>query len=840
MYNQTQNTGRLAASDEILDNNTHEWQSKDCVFYYDSRRAGGGKTYDIVSAACQRAARGQKCLIVQPTTRLIDETFQEVSFRFPLITVHKFHSDDGNSVNVSSRVMAYLNNADLGGVVLFVSHRTLINLPYFHRRKDWAVFLDECPNAFETFDDRLPVNHTIITDHVQLVDFASAYSRVEVTNHHALSMTARNQSQDSILAQVQDLAKILVSPNYDSYVNIEKFENLKRKSSNDGRLSIFSILSPNLLRGFDRVTISAARFEDTFAYHHWSKSGIKLKKSRELHSDTTSLIHPYNPSIAIYYGYEVRYSKYLRDRLGGDNTPIIAAATKRLGNDRFVRVENNDVKLTSPLGKLAGDNLIPGISHGLNCYKDIHHAVTIIAANQTPEASRFLREYFDFDDDKQFTAFTNHSVYQAICRTSIRQNDQAHNKIWIVASKDTADWLSEIFPGSRVESLGLVQPVRKQVGRKRTHKTDNERKNASKNRSRVELSLASGFAQNIDASYLQGIDYLENGDESAIKDISHFVARFRASYFRDYFSTDPYVICKTENQFITYLRDHSKNVYTSKNEIPCVSGAMFDVNKSNHTNRGNSNVEFVRGIWIDIEKGTMTHDDFSRSFPLLHFVAYNTFSHTKDRPRFRIYIPTSRVMTDYEYRLVYAEIIYVLESKGYRSQKLSDAACRKPIEGIYHGIDHLPHPCAVFALPCQAQDRSESFFKEYKGDCRISLDVDSWLVNRIAPDDNESIRSAFDNSDEDGDLTITPDQQAGIDASLNEWYRVGVLPGEGHDALFALYHSLYALKLHPRAISERLSEAARSACSPKDRQRQADRLMTGLRRWCQSRRHHFL
>lgn len=282
MYNETDNPENIKLSTEIAAFDPHNRQSKDCVFYYDSRRAGGGKTYDIVSAACQRAARGRKCLIVQPTTRLIDETFRELSLRFPLIAVHKFHSDDGNSVNVSSRVMTYLNKTDLGGVVLFITQRTLINLPYFHRKDRWAIFLDECPNAFETFDDRLPINHAIITDHVQLVDFASAYSRVEVTNRPALSMTARNESQDSILTQVQDLARILVSPNYDSYVNIEKFEALKRKSSKDGLLSLFSILSPSLLRGFDRVTISAARFEDTFAYHHWSRSGITWKKSYEL------------------------------------------------------------------------------------------------------------------------------------------------------------------------------------------------------------------------------------------------------------------------------------------------------------------------------------------------------------------------------------------------------------------------------------------------------------------------------------------------------------------------------------------------------------------------------
>jgi hypothetical protein len=366
------------------------------------------------------------------------------------------------------------------------------------------------------------------------------------------------------------------------------------------------------------------------------------------------------------------------------------------------------------------------------------------------------------------------------------------------------------------------------VGRRRTHKSDNERKNASKKRSRAELSLASGFAHNIDSSYLEQINYL-NGDELAIKDISRFVARFRGSYFNDYFSTDPFVISKTEDQFIRYLKDHSRNVYTSKNEIPCVSGALFDVNKSDETNRGNDNVELVRGMWIDIEKGTMTHQEFAHLFPLIRFAAYNTFRHTRDRLRFRIYIPTSRAMLDSEYRMVHNEIVYVLEKNGYRSDKLSDDTCRMDLQGKYHGIDRLPHPCAVFALPCQAQERSASFFKEYKGDLREPLDVDDWIQHRIAPDDmSEPFKYVPDNEDQ---LDISLEQQAGIDTCMAEWYRIGIFPGEGDSAIFTLYHSLCALKLHPQTISERLYEAAQSAHSPKDRRKQVDRLMIGLRRW---------
>ncbi|PXW53727.1 hypothetical protein [Methylobacterium sp. B4] len=731
--------------------------------------------------------------------------------------------------------MKYLNNADLDGSIVFITHRTFLGLPFFYRKDRWSLYFDECPNVLETFSENLSIKHGLITDHVRTRDSASAYSRLQVTNQSELTKTAENRGQDSIVEHIQDLAKILLSKNYDNYVNIAKFESLRAKTSSDGILSVFSILKPSIFLDFDSVTISGALFEETFAFHQWSQTGVIWKKSLELTRENAANLHPFNPSVTIHYGYETRYSKYLRDKLGGDNTPIIQAATKKLGNQKYVRVENNDVKLTSPLNKLLGDNLIPGISHGLNQYRHVHHAAVIIANNQTPEASKFLKEYCGFDDDKQFRAFTDHSVYQAICRTSIRDNDLAHDKTWIVASKDTADWLHRIFPGSRAESLGLDQPEKQKVGRKRTYDSDNERKNASKKRSRAELSLASGFAHNIDSSYLERVSYL-NDDESAIKDISRFVARFRGSYFNNYLSTDPFVISKTEDQFIRYLKDHSKNVYTSKNEIPCVSGALFDVDKSDDTDRGNDNVELVRGMWIDIEKGTMTHNDFSRAFPQLRMVAYNTFRHTLERMRCRIYIPTNRVMKDTEYRMIHKEIVYVLETKGYRSGKLADDICRESLQGNYHGIDSLPHPCAVFALPCQAQERQASFFKEYKGDRRAPLDVDSWIQHRIAPDDVGMVDSlSYVPLDEDA-LTISPDQQAGIDTSMSEWYRIGSLPGEGHDAIFTLYHALCALKLHPQTISERLYEAAQSAYSPVHRNKQVDRLMKNLLRWHQSRR----
>ncbi|WP_155773707.1 hypothetical protein [Methylorubrum extorquens] len=807
-----------------------ERSSMDITFYYDARRAGGGKTYDIVTVACERAARGDKCLIVQPTTRLIDETCQQAQDRFPNVTTKKFHSEDGTDGNVYARIMGYFSNADLGGAVVFLTHKSLLDLPYMYRPDRWSLYLDECLSAFENFSDQLPDYHSIITDHVGLADLSSVYARLTVINKPALEKTARNENKDTIVGSVRDLARILLSTRYDSYVNLEKFSALRSSKSVDGNISVFSLFKPTFLSEFKRVTIAAARFEETFTYHWWSRCGVNWKKSSELAPDGVTQVHPFNPSVTIHYGYKTRYSKHMRNQLGREATPIIDAAKKLLGKQSYVRVENNDVKLLSPLMRLSGDHLIPGISHGLNCYQGIHHAAVIIANNQTPQAAKFLTEFCGFDADRQFTAFTNHSVYQAICRTSIRTNESSRNMTWIVASKETADWLNLVFPGSRVQALGLIQPKKKRPGRTRTSKSDNERKNKSRNNLKAELSLAGDFAHQLHESICNDIIPLDKCDDLAIKDISHFVAKFRASIFNNYYDTSPRAICRTEARFISYLKKHHMNRYIAKNEIPCVSGAMFASNGDSSSSRGTDNVKFVRGMWLDIENGTMTHEEFADAFPHIQFAAYNTFSHTREKPRYRIYIPTNRVMTDVEYRSLFNEIVYVLESKGFRRGNRYAEGCSVGPLSKYHGIDHRPQPCAVFALPCQAQARADSFFKEYKSDNRHPLDVNAWMLNSIAPDYSNGFNPSAYMPIEGDDDTITIEQRAGIDACMAEWYRVGVMPGEGDAEIFALFQSLRALRVNPLVMSECLIKAARSASSPNDRDKQVKRLMRKLTR----------
>lgn len=803
----------------------------DRVFYYDSRRAGGGKTYDTVTATCHRAMSGQKCLIVQPTTKLIDETYDDICERFPLVNVYKLHSDDRQEGKVISRITNFFKACNIGGMILILTHNALLNLKYVHRKQMWHLYVDESISAFECYSEQLPNENRIVTDHVAVDMAASKYGILRVTNRTELEIVAQNKAKDVVHKTLQTLAGRLLSDHYDSYVDIARYKALIQSKSKDGKLSVFSILRTSLVTDFASVTITAARFQESMMYHLWEREGIKWKVSRELARDDVSQVHPHNNTIDIYYGYERDYSKYTRNGLGNMGSgPIITATEMLMGDKEFIRVENNDVKHVSELNKLPNSNLISGISHGLNCYKKVDHAVVIAAYNPPSEACRFLSELCDIDSKKLYTAITNHNVYQSICRTSIRSGDSTRQKIWVVASKGTANWLNGVFPGSRIHSLGLMQPETKATGRPRINANDSERKRKSKQLSKAELALGSGFARHLDAKMLDEVVYLRNGDESTISDISRFVSRFKACYFDNYESNEPYAICMTSHEIVSYLRSHIKNVYAAKNEIPCVSGAMFRVSKSDKSSRGNENVEFVRGMWLDIEKGNMTPEDLSDSFPQLHIVAYNTFNHTDERPRYRAYIPTSRAMTDVEYRTIYAEIVYVLESRGYEGRKIPNDRPRRGINSRHHGIDHRPAPCSVFTLPCKPNDGSKGFFKEYKDSSRAPLDVDAWLSNPVSP----QWEPDFDPPNYEplgGDQgTITPEQQAGIEAAEAEWYRTGVMPGEGDGGILALYHALCRLRLNPQTIGERLYHAARSANSPTNRKMQVDRLMTQLLR----------
>lgn len=104
------------------------------------------------------------------------------------------------------------------------------------------------------------------------------------------------------------------------------------------------------------------------------------------------------------------------------------------------------------------------------------------------------------------------------------------------------------------------------------------------------------------------------------------------------------------------------------------------------TNRGLDNIQHVRGIWLDNDGGDLTPQEYARLFPYLRIVVWNTYHHTAQKPRWRVFSPTTLAMSKEIYRLITDKFEGNLNDHGYWTQKeLSNNSHIK--SRLVHGFD---------------------------------------------------------------------------------------------------------------------------------------------------------
>jgi hypothetical protein len=283
-----------------------------------------------------------------------------------------------------------------------------------------------------------------------------------------------------------------------------------------------------------------------------------------------------------------------------------------------------------------------------------------------------------------------------------------------------------------------------------------------------------------------------------------------------------------DGKFISYLKKRHRDTYFQKDDIPCISGALFDPALTKNKNvRYEGNVALCRGQWLDIENGDLTPKLFEQAFPHLPFVAYSTFSHTKQNPRFRIYIPTNRPMLFEESVAIYHEIRYGLKDQGWTNGKRNAKRCGS-IDRPFDGIDCRPNPSQLSLLPCQSQDRKASFFIDNtKG--KEPLNVDVWLEHRSWFNGDDAFYDLPIIPDDGEEAELTPEQIVIINSATDRWATFGRLNGNGDAGIFTLYLELRRARISTTEMEWRLYRAAEQSSSPNDRKGQVRRLIQSLR-----------
>ena len=197
---------------------------------------------------------------------------------------------------------------------------------------------------------------------------------------------------------------------------------------------------------------------------------------------------------------------------------------------------------------------------------------------------------------------------------------------------------------------------------------------------------------------------------------------------------------------------------------------------------------------------------------------FNSYSSTRDQPRWRVFIPTTIPLSVRAYKAVVGQIIDAVNKAGFWSAKqLADGRKRK--SNLHHGFDMSKLvPSSLFYLPCQAKDPADSFFTDHHEERRAPLDPYQWIMaaaNRARPEP-EIVQPATASvppvpANDDKAKTLSPmqvlserllaQQTAGSikslaqrrDTAIEAWRSAS--PGEGNVAFFKLGMTLARLGL---------------------------------------------
>jgi hypothetical protein len=662
----------------------------------------------------------------------------------------------------------------------------------------------------------------------------------------ALHEIARNEDGDEILETLADTSRILANKYWDSFVNLEQYERLKR---GEGKvLAIHSVLKPEILAGFAEVFMAGANFEDSAIFKLWGEEGVRFEADAKFAKGLRYSEHPNGDLVTIYYVTEQQWSRKRREAPAGDNGAkiqdrMIQAAKELFPSGRFVWHANKSL-VDDPFGLPA--ERLPNKPNGLNSFAGFDDIVFLSSLNPPTDHFRFLQSRgLSGGEVRGFTYFAE--AYQAILRTSLRDLGNRQPKRILVPDRGLADYLQDAFPGSRVEKLdiGLINELSKRRGRPRKHQSNRERVAQQRQRAREQKLKVLGEQIRLNSPDTVGReDWGEEGGKPGVENGGTSRAEISIESSYTIFGTGPptatlfsstsasipsaYVSCETD-AFVGFLRRCHERRTNSKNENYLFSPAIFDPGRSAGANRGKANIAYLRNIVLDFENGELKPEELPNLFPGLRMVITNTFNHTSDNPRFRALLPTSEIMTPEVYGLIQGCLADKLEDAGYAVDR--GGKRRKGVRLLNSrpsGLDWSTRlPTSLFYLPCQAQHPEASFFHDFAKGERRPLQPSTWLQNMTFP-----LQPGFE-------VVHADVPHPGVDEVLVQrakdiWRGSKGQPGRGDEMFFNLAMSLRRAGMDFYQIESNLRSEAEFGRTPKERLSQIPSIMTSLRRYCGS------
>ena len=277
---------------------------------------GSGKTRAATTFSCERIPHNIKSAIMQPTIRLCKQSRSDARKRYPNLKpeIRSIVSQPGMDEKVSHRITKYLSERDETGDLLFLTHAGFLRTDYWHRARDWHVFVDEAPDIGYHRKFRLKYHPTELTNLFRVLPCeGERYGVLKARDHGQLQLVLDRLQEDEIHEAFADLTSRLVSSHWNLYVDREKFVAFERGDTYE--LEVHGLLSPSIFEQFASVTLMAANLRETIMYRYFDKVGCTFGEHGFINNNLLDREHPNGSRLKIKYLCDRKWSKTLRDQI---------------------------------------------------------------------------------------------------------------------------------------------------------------------------------------------------------------------------------------------------------------------------------------------------------------------------------------------------------------------------------------------------------------------------------------------------------------------------------------------------------------------------------------------
>jgi hypothetical protein len=795
--------------------------------HYISAICGGGKTYVARKAAISRARRDKKSVIVSETINQSMEREKELKDSGVRV---EWVDGSNNPKRVTQRIRNLLKSD--GGLILLVTHAAIFSLLRdFEGKQQTAVFFDELPGFFKSLTRKIPITHTLLTKLLQFdgSSFDGIYQKVLVLDLEEMKQLAINECEDELLMLLQEMAWGLWSAAWSVYINLEQYQKLK--NGEVSHLTFFFKLNPEVFNGWERFSILAADFEDSDFFEHYQEHldfvvdplTKKLRATSHTNGNLLTLV-PYGEGSA-----SKRSLGAKSDLDGSSNLDrYIKAVEKDVGGRKLLyHAHKSELNLFDADQAERADSNIKGSNKYIN-----HDCIVIASApNPSPEDYKFLRIVMGLDPNDVHRRLQTGHAYQILCRSPLRNPASTIPVTAYVLTRELADAMAEKFARChlrmlRVDGSDSVPILGNKTGRTRRFESPLEQKKDWRARQKAAKAEALSeqlnlIARNSCPKSPKKTFLGKNGQESdrfnfhpqqALPERLAPMAFGSKLDKPNSWTASAYFIASSNDDFIAQLEALSKRVIKSKTESSLICPAIFD-----EDGRKEENIRYCRGVWLDFENGDLTPEEFAKMFPTLWMVIFNSYSHTSQKPRFRVMILTTTRLTTAAYKRIWDRIALKIETAGY-SVRLKKG---RPAQGKKKsGIDPTSRcPTQLFYLPVQCKycDGMDSFFWNLK-EGREALDAVQWIENDHYIPDAPRIAS-----EPQGEASNQSPDRIGAEKDIDAY--LSLPRGEQNPGLWTLLNQLKRHHLPSDEIIQRLTYAANRSHNSKDRLRQVQQFI---------------